>query len=400
VAQSANSNYPSPHPRLLVITNLFPNAAEPNRGTFNAQQFAALAEYCALEVIAPVAWRSTADRTLTAAQRVGRHPTPYGDILVHHPTYYYIPRFLRAAYARLFHASILPTVQARWQERPFDLILGTWLYPDCVAAARIARRFGVPFLARTHGTDVFAHAPHRLRRRQMRRAARQARRVFCVSSELAAAVRRFAGADVRTEVLLNGVDLERFHPRARETARRELGLPVGERVILFVGHLRPVKGLRYLIEALSRAGLPGAWRLHILGTGELRDQVAAWAAADGIASRLNLAGEVPHAQVPTWMNAADLLVLPSLSEGCPNVVLESLACGTPVVASRVGAVPDIFAPECGILVPPADSVALAAALREAIGRTWERETIRRRVAGFSWRANAQRLYAAIQEALP
>jgi len=386
-------------PRILVITNVFPNAVEPNRGTYNLQQFAALREHFDIEVIAPTAWRTPTDREIRPAQRIDALDTPHGAIPVYHPRYYYIPGMLRCLYSRTYGRSIAGVVRKRWAEKPFDLIFGTWLYPDCVAAARLARRYGVPFIARNHGTDVHYHALFLLRRRQISWMARQAKCVFSVSSATADVIRRLSRDRARIEVLPNGVDIERFRIVPREEAREQLGLPLDERMILFVGALKPVKGLSHLIEALGRMRHEGNWRLHIIGDGPLRDRLPERIEDAGITDRVRMEGEVLHQQIGDWMNAADVLVLPSLNEGCPNVVLESQACGTPVVASRVGGVPDILDEKRGIMVPPGDAAALAEALRRALAHPWDREAIRRAVENYTWRDNAARLREAIEEAL-
>jgi glycosyltransferase involved in cell wall biosynthesis len=190
-------------------------------------------------------------------------------------------------------------------------------------------------------------------------------------------------------VIHNGVDTTRFDIRDREACARELGLPEDRHRLLFVGHLAPVKGLPCLIEAFSRiAADRRGITLYIVGDGVDRASHERMVKARGLSSSVRFVGAEHPGRMPIWYGAAHLLCLPSLHEGCPNVVLEALACGRPVVASRVGGVPELLAPRAGLLVPPGDAEVLASALERALAGCWDAQSIRAGVLARSWGAAA------------
>jgi len=190
---------------------------------------------------------------------------------------------------------------------------------------------------------------------------------------------------------MNGVDSELFKPRDRQAARAELGLPKGP-LAVYVGNLKPEKGVLDLArawEAVVRA-VPEA-RLAIVGGGPLRATLEA-----ALPPRATLFGAQPLDQIPTWMAACDILVLPSHVEGTPNVVLEALACGRRVVASAVGGVPDLLTSAAlGALVPPQQPDALAAALTQALRTGYAAEEVAEGGARGGWEASAAALHAVL-----
>jgi len=191
------------------------------------------------------------------------------------------------------------------------------------------------------------------------------------------------GADAsRLRVLRNGVDLERFRPLAADDCRRELGLPAQGTLLLSVGHLVERKGHHFAIDAL--ADLPDA-RLAVVGDGGMRGELEARAAKAGIAGRVVFAGARPNAELARWYSAADALILASSREGWANVLLESMACGTPVVATRIWGTPEVVAaPEAGELVEERTGAAIAAGVKKLLARRPARETVRRYAEGFGW----------------
>ncbi len=219
-----------------------------------------------------------------------------------------------------------------------------------------------------------------------------------MSANLAETVHRLGVAEDRIHLLPNGVDTAAFQALPRAEARRRLGEPEQGRLLLFVGRLVPVKAVDVLLRAFARldAGATGGVRLALVGDGPLRGRIEALGATLGLTERVRLLGQRPPEDVALWLNAADALVLSSLNEGCPNVVLEALACGTPVVASRVGAVPDLLDESCGVMCEPGDADALAEALARALERDWDRAAVRARTDGMSWEANALKLHGILR----
>jgi glycosyltransferase involved in cell wall biosynthesis len=187
-----------------------------------------------------------------------------------------------------------------------------------------------------------------------------------------------------------------FAPRDRSACRAALGIRAA-RLALFVGNLVPVKAVDVLLAAWGMLRDPDA-ALRIVGDGAERGRLEAMAAR---LPGVSFLGALGQPEVARWMAAADVLVLPSRSEGMPNVVVEALASGVPVVASGVGGIGELVADGAnGKLVPPGDPAALAGALSSALGRDWDREEIRASVAHLTWTALAERNLSFLARVAP
>jgi glycosyltransferase involved in cell wall biosynthesis len=200
-------------------------------------------------------------------------------------------------------------------------------------------------------------------------------------------------------VIPNGVDTVKFHPMERELARRQCGLEENRRYLLTVSRFSHEKGLDHLLRAFARISCPDV-ELVLVGEGPKKGELLALAAELGITQRLKLPGVLGHAEVCAWYNAADLFCLPSLWEGCPNVVIEALACGTPVVASRVGGIPDLVPhADLGLLVPPGEAELLAQAIDLALAKNWDRRGISQFGSAHSWSEVADRVIEVFEGVL-
>jgi glycosyltransferase involved in cell wall biosynthesis len=251
-----------------------------------------------------------------------------------------------------------------------DCVLSYWTHPDGDAAARAAREAGVPFALRVGGSDVLVLGRDPRHRPAITRVLAAADAVIAVSHDLRAKTVALGVPAGRVHVVNQGVDADRFHPGDRAAARRKLGLPDEGPLLLWVGRMAPLKGLEVLVAAAALLRDWGvAFHLHLVGDGPARAAVAADVAARGLAGRVSFAGVRTHDELPDWYRAADLTVLSSHSEGIPNVLRESLACGTPYVSTDVGGVRELSADPTVRLVPPKDPAAfadaVAAGLRDA-----------------------------------
>jgi teichuronic acid biosynthesis glycosyltransferase TuaC len=383
--------------RVLAITKIFPNAAEPLSAPFNRQQFAALATRCELEVMATIPWfpgagllgRWSSAGRLAAVPRRDR----IAGIAVRHPRTLFVPRLAHGTWGPLYAASIAPALP-RYRGK-VDVVLGSWAYPDGFAAVVAARLLGVPCVVKLHGSDINVMAKLSGPRRQTAWALAHAARVVAVSRALADEVIALGVPRERVAIVMNGVDSALFHPRDRAQARSDLGLPGGP-MALYVGNLKSEKGVADLAMAWQAVAheLPDA-RLAIVGGGPERAALEA-----ALPPRATLHGPQPLSTIPTWLAACDVLVLPSHIEGTPNVVLEAFACGRRVVASAVGGVPDLVtSPELGVLVPPRAPDALAAALTQALRTPYAPEEVAVRGAPGSWDASADALHAVLAAAV-
>jgi glycosyltransferase involved in cell wall biosynthesis len=381
---------------LLVLADTFPNALDPWRGPYNRRQMECLAEICGVTVISPIPWvKLTRDARLRTL--VGKPDRTLKKITIHHPVFRYLPLVGRAGHWR----GLLAAARRAMREMPgsrFDLVLATFAYPHGLAAKHLAASLGVPYAVKVRGTDLHGLPATGARRRLTAEALRDAAAVVAVSSNLAEIARDLGAPPERVTVLTNGIDADAFRIIPRAEARHDLKLPESEKLLLFIGNLVPVKGLELLIDALVRIEPSARPLLAIGGEGPLRDTVERRAAVFGLGDRVRFLGKIGRDAVGRWMNAADALVLSSHDEGCPNVVLEALACGTPVAATRVGAVPDLLDERCGLTAPPGDAAALSSCIAEVLRRPWDRAAIRARVDGMTWSENARRLYDLLQPA--
>jgi len=235
-------------------------------------------------------------------------------------------------------------------------------------------------------------------RRRLEWAFPRAERVVAVSRPLAEAAAGFGVPMDRIDIVPNGIDRARFKPRDRVQARLQLGLPLDAPLVLYVGHVTEQKGAADLIRAFELAGdrLRGA-RLYLVGDGAGVDACRELGRALG--DRIRFVGAQAHDTIPTWLAACDLLALPSWNEGMPNVVLEALASGRPVVASRVGGIPDVITGEPHALVPPRAPVALARALENVLNTAHEPDAISSALAHPDWDGSARLLYGSLLSAL-
>lgn len=345
--------------RVLVVTGQFPSAAFPNRATFNRQHLGALAREHAVEIVCPVPWT---ERRRIGWRRALALPPALSPIPVTYPTYWYPPGTLRSTYGACLRASMGARFRARALAFRPDLLLAVWAYPEGEAAVALGRELGLPVAIQVLGSDINLLDSFPGRRQATFRALGAADLVLPVSQALRQAVIDGGVPAERTRVVYRGVDRELFRPLDPAASREALGLAPGRRVLLFAGNLVPVKALDVLLRAFATATWTEPVDLHLLGDGPLRPRLVALARELGIAGNVHFHGVVDHASLPTWYAAADLVVLPSLAEGVPNVLLEARACGRPYVATAVGGIPEISEHSLARLVPPGDSAALATAL--------------------------------------
>jgi teichuronic acid biosynthesis glycosyltransferase TuaC len=262
----------------------------------------------------------------------------------------------------------------------FDIIDAHYFYPDGVAAILLGREFGKPVVITARGTDINQISDFRLPRQMILWAAREAAGIITVCQALKDRLCEIGAAPDRITVLRNGVDLQLFHPQDRDAPRLKYG--VTGKVALSVGHLIARKAHDLVIRAV--AGMPDV-TLLIAGEGPERGALIALAASLGIAGRVRFLGQVAPGALAEIYAAADVLVLASSREGWANVLLEAMACGTPVVASDVWGTPEVVTERAaGLLVKPRTGAAFATAMTEVLANPPERAATRAYAERFSW----------------
>jgi glycosyltransferase involved in cell wall biosynthesis len=374
--------------RVLTFTTLYPNAAQPRHGLFVAERLRHLRASGRIDatVVAPVPWFPS--RSPCFGRYAGYAQVPpreeYEGVTVLHPRYLTIPKVGMSVAPTLMAAGVRPCVSAL-KDR-IDVIDAHYFYPDGVAAVALGRRLHKPVVITARGTDLNLIPEHLLPRRQIQRAARAAAALVTVSDALRERLVELGVERDRVTVLRNGVDLGRFAPIDRDAVRARLGLRGS--VLLAVGNLVPEKDHGLVLAALA-VGIPGAMLL-IAGDGPLRSALEQEAQARGVSARVRFLGAVPQSALIEYYNAADALVLTSRREGMPNVVLEALACGTPVVATRVGGVPEVIVDEsAGRLVAEATAAAVADGVRTLLASPPRRADTRQYAQRFGWEATTR-----------
>jgi len=376
--------------RVLSFSYCFPSRANPTWGIFVQQRLAALAGRVDLQVAAPIP-------RFPLLRRFGGRGAPlrdrWGALTVHRPRFFYVPGVLKSQDARLYARGLrrwLADMCRRW--RP-DLLDAHFIWPDGVGVARLAGRVGLPYVITLRGR-LYPCLEVRSQRRQCVEALRGAAAVISVSTPMAELARELGARPDHVHVIPNGVDTARFRPRDKAAARRELALPADGPLIVSVAHLGPRKGHQETNRALAQ--LPPEVRLVIVGGDSEggRNKRALRGLIDELAleDRVILIGRESYDRVALYFNAGDLSVLASHREGCPNVVLESLASGTPTVTTNVGAAPDlVLRPEEGRLVAPHDADALARAIQEVLGTPASAASVAGAEAVKSWDAVADEI---------
>jgi len=379
--------------RIQVVTSQFPIAGEPNRGRPVLQTVRELARIAQVQVLCPVA---SYPRWAMPRSYLYRAPGPAdtcADLDVRYRPYAALPAVSRpfngAACARVLHDPM----------RAFapDVVLAYWLYPDAYGAMHAARRARVPFVAGARGSDLRVRdAVSRLLTRPV---VRDASRLLVVSEDLGRVGSDAYGADPRrVRVIANGCDAGIFRPQSRGAVRAALGIEPDARLVVYVGRLVAEKGLRELLAAAALlAAADRHLQLALVGEGPLRGELERWIAANP-GTCVRLPGAQAPADVARWMAASDLVTLPSYSEGHPNVLVEALACGRPVVATPVGGIPEVVDAASGVLVKPRDVPALVEGLRDALTRDWSEAALAARFSR-DWAQVAADTLRACEEAM-
>ena len=378
--------------KVLLFSSLFPSAAQPLHGIFVETRLRELLKAGDIQakVVAPVPWFPFKGERFGQYARFAATPRTEqrNGLEVFHPRYALPPKVGMHLAPYTMALGALPTLR-RLQKQgfDFDLIDAHYYYPDGVAAGLLAKWLGKPFFVTARGSDVNLIAEFALPRKRMLATARVAAGSIAVSQALADRLIALGAPADKVHTLRNGVDTARFAPQPSGVARRRLGLREDGRYLLMVGNLVELKGHAIAIEAL--VALPEL-ELLCVGAGPELAALQALAQRLGVEQRVRFVGQVGQADLKWWYSAADALALCSSREGWPNVLLEAMACGTPVIASRVGGTPEVVTTAAaGRLMERRDAPALVAAWQTLMNEAPTRAATRRYAEGFSWDATTQ-----------
>jgi glycosyltransferase involved in cell wall biosynthesis len=359
--------------RITVVTSYFPTSARPYGGNSAVQTLRLLKANASIEVVSPQERYPDVPGLRPSRYEPADLTWQPPEFVTTYVAYPVIPIVTRPFNGRVCAKILLPYVR---MTRP-DLILNYWLYPDGYAAVRIGRELGVPVIVGAIGSDI-RRRNDPITVRLVRETMLEADAVITVSEELRQLVIGQGVPADKVTAIRNGCDTAVFHPGDRDAAREQVGCDRSSELIVYAGNLLASKGLGELMEAfLELAKVRPRLLLAIVGQGPYRETLARRASAAGMESRVILPGRCDATGIAQWMRAADVFSLPSYSEGCPNVVVEALACGRPLVATNVGGIPELVKEACGILIPPRDAAALRGALDTALSKQWDSGEIAR-----------------------
>ncbi|HET9099918.1 MAG TPA: glycosyltransferase [Acidobacteriaceae bacterium] len=380
--------------RIAVVTAHFPSSGEPTKGRPAYQTLRVLSRKCDVQVFYPhAAYPSLLKpRSRTYSGLDASFSLP--DVKVGYHDYPVLPMISRPFNGWNAARALLPYV------RNFapDLIFSYFLYPDGYAAVKIGEALSVPVIVMGVGSDVHSIGD-RFSRMHTRTVVREADFVLGISEDLRQRCVAMGANPEKTRATVSGCDLSVFHVRDRAEARQRLRIDPASEAIVYIGRMDLKKGLRELVEAAARLHSAHP-RLHVymVGDGPDRPLIENAIQAKDAGGYIHALPGCTFDEVADWMTVADVVTLPSYMEGCPNVILEALACGRPVVATNVGGIPEIMSDECGSMVRPRDSGALAEALGSVLDRTWDAEAISRHWSR-GWEAVASELLDIFESAV-
>jgi len=375
----------------LLFSTLYPSSVRPGHGIFVETRLRELLGSGEIEskVVAPVPWFFSSNPRFGDYARMASTPAreTHHGIDVRHPRYFLPPKVGMNVAPMMLAMGAASTVRRILDEGfDFDAIDAHYYYPDGVAAALLARYFKKPFVVTARGSDINLIANFRNPKALIKWAANRANASIGVSAALTAAMARLGIPTSKLLTMRNGVDLTRFTALPMAQARAALGWPSAP-TLVSVGNLVQNKGHHIAIEAL--VGLP-AFRLAIVGEGPERRALESLSRRLGLQARVSFAGRIPQDRLAYHYSAADILVLPSSREGWPNVLLESMACGTPVIANNVGGVSEIVTTDLvGRLLATDSSAALIAAVHDLWKSYPDRMAVRAFAERYSWQSTTQ-----------
>ena len=378
--------------RVLTLSTLYPDRTRPGFGGFVERQVRALAAHPRIEVkvVAPFAvppWPfARLHPGYGGLMGLPRREIWNGvDVLrVPFPT---VPAIGARINPWSLRRAVAPILDSLRTDFAFDVIDAEFFYPDGPAAVALGRRYGVPVSIKARGSDIHYWGRSPATRARVLAAGQRADGVLAVSAALRTDMIALGMPGDRIGIHHTGVDQIAFRPQDREAAKQRLG--VSGALVVSAGNLIPLKGHRLLIEAMG--ALPGV-TLLIAGRGPEEGALTAQIAAAGLGDRVRLLGPLPHADLPALFAAADVMALPSASEGLANVWVEALACGTPVVITDVGGAREVVSGAAAGRLVDRNPAAIAAGIADVLASPRPQDEVRAAVRDFTWERNSQALH--------
>lgn len=335
--------------KILLVSNLYPNEKEPTRGIFTEQIVKGFLKQNQVEVISPTPWFPKflsllkPDKYTQLAKQEN-----YNGVKVYRPSYVVIPKVGRWLYGFLFFLGIFNTLRRAKKDFNPDVINVHWMYPDAFGTVLAAKLLNIPVVTHSLGCDINEFAKYPMRKKFIKYALKNADFNITVSEQLREKVIQIGADKDRTVTLMNGVNNELFNSDENIDIKKQFNIAENKTLLLFAGNFNIEKGLELLLKAYHlQKDKHANTHLMVIGSGPLESEIYQLVKELGLSDRVTFIGRVAHTEVAKYLAGADFLCLPSLREGCPNIVLESLSVGTPVLANNVGALPEMLNPALG-----------------------------------------------------
>lgn len=371
--------------KVIVFTSLFPNEVQPDHAIFIKNRMEAVQRTQGVEVkvVAPVPYfpKFPFSCSLFSRWRVFSDIPKnewIGNLEVWHPRYLVIPKIGMSIHGLFMFLGSYLSVRKIYKEYQFDIIDGHYIYPDGLAAVLLGKLFKVPVVLSARGTDINLYPQIPLIGIIIRYVLKRAEKAIAVCADLKKIMVSLGIESDKIKVISNGINPQQFYFIDKKTSRRLVNIKEGGKILLSVGSLIERKGHHILIDALGRLHAEGKlhWTTYILGQGEWYGKLVTMIREKNLADKVVLCGQVANTRLVYWYNAADLFFLGSSREGWPNVVSESLACGTPVIATPANGIPEIIAShEYGVVLKERTTQHFYEEIPKAFERSWNFEKI-------------------------
>lgn len=313
------------------------------------------------------------------------------NVHVHFPKFLMLSQRLREKTFWLRRTAVENFIKNKKIE--FDLIHAHFTYPSGCIGIGLKEKYGKPLLITVHedySTLVNMRAKTDSRAGLFLNALSHADGLIRINRKDVPVLKEY---NKSVYFIPNGFDDRKFRAYSKEESRRKLNLPLDRKILLNIGSLFEQKGHKYLIDALKQIiGKRGDFLCIIIGVGDERDRLTEQINKSGLSEHVLMVGGKPHSEIPLWMNACDIFVLPSISEGNPTVMFEAIGCGKPFIGTAVGGVPEVITDEkVGLLVEPKNPRLLAEALSKALDKNWDTEYIMKYSDNYTWSNIAEEL---------
>ncbi|MFH1460567.1 MAG: glycosyltransferase family 4 protein [Candidatus Omnitrophota bacterium] len=361
---------------ILLVSHMFPNNVNPGYGVFVKEQAKFVAKKTDLQVMAPLPFFPLAVlfSKYKSFNKI-RKAEIIDGLKVTHPQYFFIPKVLKFLDAWFYSLSLNRNLRNLIRKEKIQILHFHWGYPDAIALLRLAKKTGLKTVLTIHGNESICYFENSLRKKIVQKYLKKFDYLIVVSNDLKNKIIQYYDVPkTKITVMPNGINTENFYSIDKNEARHMCGIDHKKQIILTVCRLSHEKGIEYLFQAIQKIKEINV-ELLIAGDGPLKEKLLVLARQLKISDKIKFLGTIVHEEIYKFYNAADIFCLPSLWEGCPCTIIEAMACGTPVVATKVGGIPDMINKETGVLVEPKNPVALAVALTEALNKKWNHEQI-------------------------